>query len=182
MQKFNEKVGVILDALPYIRQFQDAVMVIKYGGSAMVDDAMKREVTRDISLLHYIGIKPVIVHGGGKEINKWLEKMGKTPEFAPDGLRVTDADTIEIAEMVLGRIGKDIVQTINVAGETSAVSLSGKDGCLLRAKKIESSYNHGFVGDITIVSFMHLCERSCVTHDHCCSAIVAVFFSVWIPD
>lgn len=152
MQKFTEKVEVILDALPYIRQFQDAVMVIKYGGSAMIDAEMKREVTRDISLLHYIGIKPVIVHGGGKEINKWLEKIGKKPEFAPDGLRVTDGETIEIAEMVLGRIGKDIVQTINVGGETSGVSVSGKDGCLLRAKKIESSYNHGFVGDITEVN------------------------------
>lgn len=152
MHRFTEKVEVILDALPYIRRFQDAIMVIKYGGSAMIDAEMKREVTRDIALLHYIGIKPVIVHGGGKEINKWLEKIGKTPEFAPDGLRVTDSETIEVAEMVLGRIGKDIVQTINVAGETSAVSLSGKDGCLLRAKKIESNYNHGFVGDITQVN------------------------------
>lgn len=152
MKKFQEKVEVILDALPYIRKFQDAIMVIKYGGSAMVDAKMKREVTRDIALLHYIGVKPVIVHGGGKEINKWLEKLGKTPEFAPDGLRITDAETIEVAEMVLGRIGKDIVQTINVEGETSAVSLSGKDGCLLKAKKIESQYNHGFVGDITAVN------------------------------
>ncbi|GBR75364.1 acetylglutamate kinase [Candidatus Termititenax persephonae] len=152
MQKFQDKVEVILDALPYIRKFQGAIVVIKYGGSAMTDPRLKREVARDIALLNYIGMKPVVVHGGGKEINSWLDKIGKKAEFAPNGLRVTDKETMELAEMVLGRIGKEIVELLHREGETRAVSLSGKDGGLFVAEKLQSEYDLGYVGEIKTVN------------------------------
>lgn len=152
MQKYQDKVKAILEALPYIKKFHGTTVVIKYGGSAMLDNNMKKIVARDITLLNYIGMKPVIIHGGGKEINKWLDKIGKKPEFSPDGLRVTDMETMEVAEMVLGRVSKDIVKLINSDGETKAVSLSGKDGGLLKAVKMESQYEHGFVGDVQEVN------------------------------
>jgi acetylglutamate kinase len=149
--RFQDKVEVILDALPYIRKFQGAVAVIKYGGAAMVDPELKREVARDIALLNYTGMKPVVVHGGGREINNWLAKIGKKPEFAPNGLRVTDKETMEVAEMVLGRIGKEIVELLHREGEARAVSLSGKDAGLLIAEKMQSEYDLGFVGTIKSV-------------------------------
>lgn len=148
MQKYQDKVKAILEALPYIKKFHGSVVVIKYGGSSMLDNNMKKIVARDITLLNYIGMKPVIIHGGGKDINKWLDKIGKKPEFSPDGLRVTDLETMEVVEMVLGRLSKEIVKLINFDGETKAVSLSGKDGGVLRAKKMESQYDHGYVGDV----------------------------------
>jgi acetylglutamate kinase len=152
MQKFQDKVEVILDALPYIRKFQGAIVGIKYGGSAMIDPHLKREVARDIALLNYVGMQPVVVHGGGKEINNWLDKVGKKAEFAPNGLRVTDKETMEIAEMVLGRVGKEIVELLHREGETKAVSLSGKDAGLFVAEKLQSDYDLGFVGEIKTVN------------------------------
>ena len=152
MTAFQDKVEIILDALPYIRKFQGTIAVVKYGGSAMVDPELKREVARDIALLNYIGMKLVVVHGGGKEINSWLDRMGKKPEFAPNGLRVTDKDTMEIAEMVLGRISKEIVELLHHHGEARAVSLSGKDAGLLQAEKMKSEYDLGYVGEVVAVN------------------------------
>lgn len=148
MQKYQDKVKAILEALPYIKKFHGSTVVIKYGGSTMLDNNLKKIIARDITLLNYIGMKPVIIHGGGKDINKWLDKIGKKPEFSPEGLRVTDLETMEVVEMVLGRISKEIVKLINFDGETKAVSLSGKDGGVIQAKKLESQYDHGYVGDV----------------------------------
>ncbi len=151
-QKYQDKVKAILEALPYIKKFHGSIVVIKYGGAAMLDINLKKIVARDITLLNYIGLRPVIIHGGGKEINKWLDKIGKKSEFSPEGLRVTDLETMEVAEMVLGRISKEIVKLINSDGETKAVSLSGKDGGLIKAAKMTSEFDHGYVGDVTQVN------------------------------
>ncbi len=152
MKKNQEKVKAILEALPYIKKFAGATIVIKYGGSAMLDEELKKAVIRDITLLSYIGLRPVVIHGGGKEINRWLDKIGKKSEFSKEGLRVTDLETMEVAEMVLGRISKEIVQLINSEGETKAVSLSGKDGGLIKAIKMTSEIDHGYVGDVESVN------------------------------
>lgn len=152
MKKNQEKVKAILEALPYIKNFAGTTVVIKYGGSAMLDETLKKAVIRDLTLLSYIGLLPVIIHGGGKEINRWLDKIGKKSEFSKEGLRITDLETMEVAEMVLGRISKEIVQLINSEGETKAVSLSGKDGGLIRAVKLKSEIDHGYVGDIENVN------------------------------
>lgn len=152
MKKNQEKVKAILEALPYIKKFTGAKVVIKYGGSAMLDEELKRAVIRDITLLSYIGLRPVVIHGGGKEINRWLDKIGKKSEFSKEGLRVTDLETMEVAEMVLGRISKEIVQLINSEDETKAVSLSGKDGGLIKAVKMLSEIDHGYVGDVESVN------------------------------
>ncbi len=141
----SQKAKSLLEALPYIKKFTGATIVIKYGGSIMLNDNLKEQIATDITLLKYIGMNPVIVHGGGKEINKWLEKIGKEPVMK-DGLRVTDAETMEVAEMVLGRISKDIVKMISHDKETKAVSISGKDGNMLQVTK--SPKDLGFVGDI----------------------------------
>ncbi|RAP31588.1 acetylglutamate kinase [Candidatus Marinamargulisbacteria bacterium SCGC AG-410-N11] len=144
-----EKAKVLLEALPYIRQFSGKTIVIKYGGSLMVNDRLKPLFADDITLLKYIGINPIIVHGGGKEISKWMEKMGKKSVFI-DGLRVTDNETMEITEMVLsGKINSEVVSLINSAGG-KAVGLSGKDANLFLAKRVKSKQNEdlGFVGDI----------------------------------
>lgn len=102
MQKYLDKAQVLIEALPYIQRFNRKIIVVKYGGSAMVDESLKRRVIEDVTLLKLCGFKPIIVHGGGKEISKWVGKVGKEAEFI-NGLRVTDAETMEIAEMVLGR-------------------------------------------------------------------------------
>jgi len=149
MQANEDKVKAISEALPYIKKFHNKVIVLKYGGSAMTEDNLRQQVAQDIVLLKYIGMKPVVIHGGGKEINKWLEKIGKKSEFAPNGLRITDAETMEVVEMVLGRISKEIVQMINKGDDTKAVSVSGKDGGMVIAEKRSSEYELGFVGDIT---------------------------------
>jgi len=145
IEKYSKKAEALLEALPYIKKFANSTIVIKYGGSIMLDDELKKQIAIDITLLKYIGLKPVIVHGGGKEINKWLEKVGKKPVMK-DGYRVTDAETMEIAEMVLGRISKEIVQMISKDRETKAVSISGKDSHTLQVTK--SSKDIGFVGEI----------------------------------
>lgn len=147
-----QKADVLLEALPYIQQFSGKTVVVKYGGSIMIDDELKARFAEDIVLLKYVGINPVIVHGGGKEISKWMSKMGKETVFI-DGLRVTDSETMEITEMVLsGKINNDVVALINRAGG-KAVGLSGKDANLFTAKRIRSKENKdlGFVGDITNV-------------------------------
>ena len=129
IEKYLEKTNVLIEALPYIQRFNRKIIVVKYGGSAMVDEELKKNVIQDITLLKLVGFKPIIVHGGGKEISKWVEKSGMEPKFI-NGLRVTDEQTMEIAEMVLGRVGKSLVTMVQELG-VKAVSISGKDGAPL---------------------------------------------------
>ncbi|NLS44766.1 MAG: acetylglutamate kinase [Firmicutes bacterium] len=141
MDVANERARVLVEALPYIRSFFGKTIVIKYGGSAMVDAGLRTMVAEDLTLLRYVGMNPVIVHGGGKEITHFMKRLGKEPVFV-NGLRVTDADTIEIAEMVLtGKINKEIVSLINQNGG-KAVGLSGKDACLVTATKVEPGVDY----------------------------------------
>lgn len=145
------KAKVLIEALPYIQQFNRRIIVVKYGGSAMTDESLMNNVIEDVTLLKLVGFKPVIVHGGGKDISKWVEKSGKVPEFI-NGLRKTDEETMEIAEMVLGRVGKNLVSKVEKLG-VKAVSISGKDGQLLGVKKKYSNGEDiGFVGEITNVN------------------------------
>ena len=149
MKTAIEKARVLIEALPYISHFQGQVMVIKYGGSAMVDPALTEALAQDVTMLRLVGIKPVIVHGGGKDITKWLEKIGKKAEFV-DGLRVTDAETMEITEMVLiGKVKKDIINKISHFGG-KCVGLTGKDGQLIQAK--QKNVDLGLVGEITNIN------------------------------
>lgn len=129
----NRTAEVLIEALPYIRRFYDRRIVIKYGGAAMEEEALIHSVMQDIVLMKYVGIRPIIVHGGGPRITAWMDKVGKVPEFV-QGLRVTDAETVEIAEMVLGSINKEIVSRINQHGGKS-IGLSGKDANLILAEK-----------------------------------------------
>jgi acetylglutamate kinase len=134
MQKSIEKASVLIESLPYIRKFSGKTFVIKYGGAAMVDEELKDAFAQDIVLMNYIGIKTVIVHGGGPRINSIMEKMGKKPMFV-HGQRVTDEETVDIVEMVLGGlVNKQIVSLINGHGGL-AIGLSGKDGNLIRARR-----------------------------------------------
>ena len=152
----NKTAEVLIEALPYIRRFYDRQIVIKYGGAAMEDDTLIHSVMQDIVLMKYVGIRPIIVHGGGPRITAWMDKIGKVPEFV-QGLRVTDAETVEIAEMVLGSINKEIVSRINQHGG-KAIGLSGKDANLVLAEKQETQITDengqkvdvdlGFVGKI----------------------------------
>jgi acetylglutamate kinase len=126
---------VLIEALPYIQQFQGKTVVIKFGGNAMVDDALKHSFARDIVLMKLVGINPIVVHGGGPQIGNLLSKLGKTSEFV-DGMRVTDSETMDVVEMVLGGlVNKDIVNLINVNGG-KAVGLTGKDGNFIHARKL----------------------------------------------
>ena len=135
MEKYIEKADILLEALPYIQRFAHKTMVIKYGGHAMEDEELKTNFVRDVILLHYIGLNPVIVHGGGPQIDGMLDKIGKKSQFI-EGMRVTDEETMEVVEMVLvGRINKEIVSRINSNGG-HAVGLSGADGNLIRARKM----------------------------------------------
>ena len=147
-----EQAKILVQALPYIRQYYGKTVVIKYGGNAMTDAALKESVMNDIVLLHYVGMKPVVVHGGGPDINRMLERCGIKSTFV-DGLRVTDAETMEIVEMVLaGKTNKDIVAILNKQGG-KAVGLSGKDANLFVAKKASpSGVDLGFVGEITEIN------------------------------
>ena len=128
-----EKAQVLIEALPYIQRFNRKIIVVKYGGSAMVDEKLKKQVIQDVTLLKLVGFKPIIVHGGGKEISKWVAKAGMEPEFI-NGLRKTDAPTMEIAEMVLNRVNKSLVSMVQELG-VQAVGISGKDGGLLKVEK-----------------------------------------------
>ena len=146
-----EKAGVLIEALPYIQKFNRKIVVVKYGGSAMSNEELQRNVIKDVVLLKLVGFKPIIVHGGGKEISKWVEKVGMEARFV-NGLRVTDADTMEIAEMVLNKVNKRLVTMVEELGVQS-VGLSGKDGGLLKVeKKYSDGQDIGFVGNITDVN------------------------------
>ena len=145
-----EKAQTLIEALPYIRMFYNKIVVVKYGGSAMLDEELKKNVIQDVALLKLVGMHPVIVHGGGKEISKWVSMMGKEPEFV-NGLRVTDADTMGVAEMVLNKVNKSLVQFLEENG-VKAVGLTGKDGGMLKVeKKYVDGKDIGFVGNITKV-------------------------------
>ena len=150
MDKVLEKAQVLIEALPYIQRFNRKIIVVKYGGSAMVDEQLKRQVIQDVTLLTLVGFKPIIVHGGGKEISRWVEKAGMEPEFV-NGLRKTDEPTMEIAEMVLNKVNKSLVKLVEELG-VSAIGISGKDGGLLKVeKKLSNGQDIGFVGEITEV-------------------------------
>lgn len=150
MDEVLKKAEVLIEALPYIQQFNSKIIVVKYGGSAMSNEELQRNVIKDVTLLKLVGFKPIIVHGGGKAISRWVEKSGKEPKFI-NGLRVTDEETMEIAEMVLGRVGKQLVSMVEELG-VRAVSISGKDGGLLKCeKKYSNGEDIGFVGNITDV-------------------------------
>ncbi|MBT7997603.1 MAG: acetylglutamate kinase, partial [Betaproteobacteria bacterium] len=132
----HKKAQILAEALPYIKRFHGKTIVIKYGGNAMVDDGLKSSFARDVALLKLVGMHPVIVHGGGPQINDMLTRLGKDGTFI-QGMRVTDKETMDVVEMVLGaHVNKDIVSLINKAGG-SAVGLTGRDGGLIRAKKLE---------------------------------------------
>ena len=142
---------VLIQALPYIKQYAGKTIVVKYGGAAMLDDALKAAVMQDIVLMRYVGINPVVVHGGGPEISDAMQRMGKEPQFV-GGLRVTDAETMEIVEMVLaGKTNKGIVAHLNQQG-AMAVGLSGKDGNLIVAERETTQGDIGFVGRVTQIN------------------------------
>ena len=150
MNEAQHKAEVLVEALPYIQQFNRKIIVVKYGGSAMNSEELKRSVIKDVTLLKLVGFKPIIVHGGGKEISRWVAKTGKEAQFV-NGLRVTDDETMEIAEMVLGRVSKQLVTMVGELG-VKAVSVSGKDGGLIRVKKkYADGQDIGYVGEITSV-------------------------------
>jgi len=151
MDQVIAKAQTLIEALPYIQKFNGKKIVVKYGGSAMLDEELKYNVIKDVALLKLIGLKPIIVHGGGKEISKWVEKIGKEPEFI-NGLRVTDAETMEIAEMVLSKVNKGLVQMMQKLG-LNAVGISGKDaGLMTVTKKFPGGKDIGYVGEVKCVN------------------------------
>ncbi len=151
MQKYLEKAEVLIEALPYIQRFNRRIIVVKYGGSAMVDEELKARVIQDVTLLKLVGFKPIIVHGGGKEISRWVNKVGMEPKFI-NGLRVTDEPTMELVEMVLGKVNKSLVQLVEGLG-VRAIGISGKDGKLLTVdKKLSQGQDIGFVGEVKEVN------------------------------
>ena len=160
-QEYLRKAAVLVEALPYIQKFNRKIVVIKYGGSAMVDEELKFNVIKDAVLLKLVGFKPIVVHGGGKDISKWVEKSGNVPQFVK-GLRVTDMNTMEIAEMVLNRVNKSLVQMVESLG-VHAAGISGKDGGMLKVtKKMPDGEDIGFVGEIQEVNpkiLMDLLEK-----------------------
>ena len=150
-QEYLEKAEVLIEALPYIQRFNRKIVVIKYGGSAMLDQELKKNVIKDAVLLKLVGFKPIIVHGGGKEISRWVSRVGMEARFV-NGLRVTDAPTMEIAEMVLAKVNQELVTMVQSLG-VKAVGVSGKDGGLLNVeKKLPSGEDIGFVGNIKKVN------------------------------
>ena len=151
MKELLQKAEVLIEALPYIQRFNRKIIVVKYGGSAMVDEELKKHVIQDVTLLKLVGFKPIIVHGGGEEISKWVGKVGMEPVFI-NGLRKTDEATMEIAEMVLNKVNKSLVTLVQELG-VNAVGISGKDGGLLKVeKKYSNGEDIGFVGEITEVN------------------------------
>ena len=147
MQQVLQKAEVLIEALPYIQRFNRKIIVVKYGGSAMSNEELQKNVIKDVTLLKLVGFKPIIVHGGGKEISRWVGKVGKEAKFV-NGLRVTDDETMEIAEMVLNKVNKSLVTMVQELG-VRAVGVSGKDGGLLKVdKKYADGQDIGFVGDI----------------------------------
>lgn len=151
MEQVLQKAEVLIEALPYIQRFNRKIIVVKYGGSAMSNEELQKNVIKDVTLLKLVGFKPIIVHGGGKEISRWVGKVGKEAKFV-NGLRVTDEETMEIAEMVLNKVNKSLVTMVQELG-VKAVGISGKDGGLLQVeKKYSDGQDIGFVGEITGVN------------------------------
>lgn len=168
----TQKVDILIEALPYISRFKDIVVVVKYGGNAMINDALKKSVMQDVLLMQSVGIKPIVVHGGGPFIDEMLDKLGMESHFE-QGLRVTDAETMKVVEMVLaGQVNKEIVDRLNQIGGC-AVGLSGKDGRLIQAKKkvVETRaadgkvqvVDLGFVGEVEAIDTAVL--KMLVDHD-----------------
>jgi len=150
----SDRVQVLSEALPYLQAFAGQTIVVKYGGAAMKDPSLKAQVIRDVVLLACVGLRPVVVHGGGPEINAWLDKLGIEPQFR-NGLRVTDAPTMDVVEMVLvGRVNKELVSLINRAGGL-AIGLCGKDGNLFKARP-QGRTEIGFVGEVSSVDIQVL--------------------------
>ena len=151
MDQILLKAQTLIEALPYIQKFNNKKVVVKYGGSAMIDENLQSNVIKDVALLKLVGMKPIIVHGGGKEITSWLKKLGHESKFV-EGLRVTDDMTMEIAEMVLGKVNKNLVQMVEKLG-VKAVGISGKDGATLKVeKKLVNGRDIGLVGNIKEVN------------------------------
>ena len=151
MNQILSKAEVLIEALPYIQRFNRKIIVVKYGGSAMSNVELQKNVIKDVALLKLVGFKPIIVHGGGKEISRWVGKVGKEAKFI-NGLRVTDEETMEIAEMVLNKVNKSLVTMVEELG-VKAVGISGKDGGLLQVdKKYADGQDIGYVGDIKQVN------------------------------
>lgn len=151
MDQILLKAQTLIEALPYIQKFNNKKVVVKYGGSAMLDHNLQSNVIKDVALLKLVGMKPIIVHGGGKEITSWLQKLGYESAFV-EGLRVTDERTMEVAEMVLGKVNKGLVQMVEKLG-VKAVGISGKDGATLKVeKKYVNGMDIGFVGNIREVN------------------------------
>ncbi len=151
MEQVMRKAEVLIEALPYIQKFNRKIIVVKYGGSAMSNEELQKNVIKDVTLLKLVGFKPIIVHGGGKEISRWVGKVGKEAKFV-NGLRVTDEETMEIAEMVLNKVNKSLVTMVEELG-VKAVGVSGKDGGLLQVeKKYSDGQDIGYVGEITGVN------------------------------
>ena len=151
MKKYYDRAEVLIEALPYIRKYNRKVIVVKYGGSAMTDEELKKNVIKDVTLLKLVGFKPIVVHGGGKEISSWVKKVGKESKFV-NGLRVTDKETMEIAEMVLSKVNKSLVAMVEELG-VKAVGISGKDGGLLKVeKRYSDGEDIGYVGNVTEVN------------------------------
>lgn len=149
--KYLHKAEVLIEALPYIQKFNRKVIVVKYGGSAMADEELKRNVIKDVTLLKLVGFKPIVVHGGGKDISNWVKKVGKEAQFI-NGLRVTDDETMEIAEMVLSKVNKSLVTMVEELG-VHGIGISGKDGGLFKVeKKYSDGQDIGYVGEITSVN------------------------------
>lgn len=147
MEKYLAKAEVLIQALPYIQKYNRKIVVVKYGGSAMANEELQKNVIKDVTLLKLVGFKPIIVHGGGKEISRWVGKIGKEAEFI-NGLRVTDEETMEVAEMVLNKVNKGLVTMVEELG-VKAIGISGKDGGLLTVeKKCPDGQDIGYVGEI----------------------------------
>ncbi|WDT74281.1 MAG: acetylglutamate kinase [Candidatus Manganitrophus sp.] len=150
MSNLHDKAQILVEALPYIRAFFGKTIVIKYGGAAMTEKALKTQFAEDVVLMKYVGMNPVIVHGGGPQISGMMKRLGKEPKFVK-GVRVTDAETMEIVEMVLGgTINKEIVSLINRHGG-KGVGLTGKDGALIQAKPMKGEEEMGQVGDVKTI-------------------------------
>ncbi|SHJ85573.1 N-acetylglutamate kinase [Anaerocolumna jejuensis DSM 15929] len=150
MDQILMKAQTLIEALPYIQKFNNKKVVVKYGGSAMLDENLQLNVIKDVALLKLVGMQPIIVHGGGKEITKWVSLLGHESTFV-EGLRVTDEETMEVAEMVLGKVNKNLVQMLEKLG-VKAVGISGKDGSTIKVeKKYVNGKDIGFVGNITEV-------------------------------
>lgn len=155
---------VLIEALPYIQKFKGKTVVVKYGGNAMVDEKLKRDFAQDIVLMKLVGINTIVVHGGGPQIGELLERVGKTTRFV-DGMRVTDSETMDIVEMVLGgQVNKDIVNLINLHGGR-AVGLTGKDGDFIHARKIKIKKNSPEVNESEIIDLGHVGEVSSIDPD-----------------